>query len=439
MRDADGTSPERFSGDHLDGLFKPLTRYSHVALAVSGGPDSLALMMLARRWNAGRNNGPVMSVLTVDHGLRAAAGDETRMVRDLANRLGLECEILVWHGQKPDSGLQDAARRARYDLLENWCRENGAEALVLAHTCDDQSETVLMRFLRGSGVDGLSAMSQTTTQGVVDFVRPLLGIEKKDLASVLEHEGVHAANDPSNRDTRFERVRLRQALCVLESHGLQRDALARTARRMESAREALEHFTDRAIADSVRWSPLGYCEIGRAGLGANVREIGLRVVSRCLSAIGGQVYPCNWDALNLLYDTLIGAQTGRQTLHNCLLQPTADTILITRETGSRSADPMTVEPDKTIQWDNRYKICVAHGISNLATVGALEAEGWRQVKERAHDLSHLPGAVCHALPAVRLEDGRIRVPHSTCAELNEGVMVEFTDRDLLRGADQIRQ
>ncbi len=436
MRDADESFPDLNTPDALDRLFEPLKRYSHAALAVSGGPDSLSLMMLACRWSAGCTDAPTLSVLTVDHGLRDAAKDEAGMVCGLAKRLGLACEILNWQGAKPDSGVQNAARQARYALMTTWCRDNRAQALVLAHTRDDQSETVLMRFLRGSGVDGLSAMAQTTEFEGVDFVRPLLGVEKRHLVALLKREHVSPAADPSNQDTRFERVQIRDALTVLESYGLRSDALVRTSRRMESAREALEHFTDLAMADCVTWSPRGYCEIGTAAFAESVREIGLRVLSRCLSAIGGQSYPCNWDALNRLYEKLVGEDKEHQTLHHCLLRPGADTVMISRETGSRSPEPVAIEPGDTLDWDNRFRISLAGDGSRRAEIGALEADGWRQIKDRARDLSQLPSAVRHALPALRLSDGTILVPHSTCAGLDEGVMVKFTDRGLLRGAVQ---
>src|SRR5438046_7839158 len=143
-----------------------------LVLAVSGGPDSLALMWLAARWRHALSRGPRLLAVTVDHGLRAEAAREAREVKRLARSLGLSHRTMRWTGAKPKSGLPAAARTARYCLLARAARESGATHILTAHTRDDQAETVLMRLLRGSGIAGLGAMAREAEREGIVVARP---------------------------------------------------------------------------------------------------------------------------------------------------------------------------------------------------------------------------------------------------------------------------
>ena len=198
------------------GLFAPLLAYRHVLLAVSGGADSTALMWLAARWRQSQA-GPEISVATIDHALRPEAAGECERVAERARRLGFSCLIRRRSGPALQSRLQEQARAARYALLAEAATELGAQALVTAHTLDDQAETVLMRLGHGSTVDGLAAMrgqSLLATAGGtrLALIRPLLSVPKARLIATLETAGIDWIEDPSNSDARFERVRLRRAM-----------------------------------------------------------------------------------------------------------------------------------------------------------------------------------------------------------------------------------
>jgi tRNA(Ile)-lysidine synthetase-like protein len=244
--------------DEADLLFKSLARFRHVAIAVSGGSDSVALMALARAWSQ-RRGGPELTALTVDHRLRPASAAEAVEVAGWAGRMGLTHHTLVWDGLKPDHGIQEAARQARYGLLVHWCRANGADAVALAHTLEDQAETVLMRLARGSGVDGLSGMSAVSQLEGVALLRPLLAIRKARLQATLEALDQPWIEDPSNRDERFERVRVRRALGVLEELGVTAEAIGRSAGRLGSARAALDEAAARAMDRRQRSSAGVWC------------------------------------------------------------------------------------------------------------------------------------------------------------------------------------
>ena len=191
-------------------LLAPLGRFPCVALAVSGGPDSLALAYLAARWRAAQTDGPALSVLTVDHGLRSTSRGEAEMVARFASELGLPHTILTWEtsGARGTS-LQARARAARYDLMAAHCHANTVPSLATAHHLDDQAETFLMRLKRGSGLDGLAAIPEQGSWAGIAVLRPLLDVPKARLVATLDAVGIAFVSDPSNVDPRFERARLR--------------------------------------------------------------------------------------------------------------------------------------------------------------------------------------------------------------------------------------
>jgi tRNA(Ile)-lysidine synthase len=179
-----------------------------VAVAVSGGPDSLALMLLADRW--ARRHGGVAWGLTVDHGLRPESAAETRVVAGWLAARNIPHETLTWDAAKPASGIQEAAREARYRLLAEWCRRRGVLHLLTAHHREDQAETYLIRRRAGSGPDGLAAMSAARELPGCRLVRPLLAVPRARLGALLAAEGQPFLSDPSNANPAFERSRLRQ-------------------------------------------------------------------------------------------------------------------------------------------------------------------------------------------------------------------------------------
>src|ERR1700761_3319571 len=208
-----------------------------VVLAVSGGPDSVALMWLMARWRRALAKGPRLIAVTVDHVLRAASAGEARDVKRLAQSLGLPHHTLRWRGAKPKTGLPAAAREARYRLLAKAARDHGASHILTAHTSDDQAETLLMRLLRGSGIAGLAAMARESSREDVVLARPLLGIAKSRLVATLAKAGIGYADDPTNRDTAFTRPRLRALMPLLAAEGGDAKGLSRLPARPSPAHE----------------------------------------------------------------------------------------------------------------------------------------------------------------------------------------------------------
>jgi tRNA(Ile)-lysidine synthase len=227
-------------------LFAEWKSVPAVVLAVSGGPDSVALMWLAARWRRALSRGPRLVAVTVDHGLRAESAREALEVKRLARSLDLPHHTLRWTGAKPKTGLPAAARTARYRLLAKAAQDHGATHILTAHTRDDQAETLLMRMLRGSGIAGLSAMARQTPRDGVVLARPFLNVSKAQLIATLAKAKVAFADDPTNRDVHFTRPRLRALMPVLAAEGGDARNLARLAARLARANAAVEVLADGA-------------------------------------------------------------------------------------------------------------------------------------------------------------------------------------------------
>ena len=244
MRADDDHSP--ISAQDAKRLFADLRGAPAIVLAVSGGPDSIALMWLAARWRRALARGPRLIAVTVDHGLRTEAAAEARQVKRLARSLNLPHRTLRWTGAKPKTGLPAAARAARYRLLVQAARANGATHVLTAHTRDDQAETLLMRMLRGSGIAGLAAMARESERDGLLLARPLLNVSKSQLIATLKKAKISFADDLTNRDLNFTRPRIRAVLPVLAAEGGDTRNLARLASRLARANAAVEVLADGA-------------------------------------------------------------------------------------------------------------------------------------------------------------------------------------------------
>ncbi len=264
-------------------------------LAVSGGPDSVALMWLAARWRAGLSRGPKLLAVTVDHGLRAEAAREAREVKRLARELDISHRTVRWTGPKPKTGLPAAARAARYRLLAQAAKGSGATHILTAHTRDDQAETLLMRLLRGSGIVGLAAMARTTEREGILLARPFLDVPKARLVATLKKAGIDFVDDPTNRDLTFTRPRLRALLPVLAAEGGDARNLARLAARLARANAAIEILADgaerylelrRQLADRALHVGAPGKEFEAAAFGAMPEEIRVRLLARAVNRYG---------------------------------------------------------------------------------------------------------------------------------------------------------
>lgn len=295
----------------LGPLFSGLSKFQKVLVAVSGGPDSMSLLYLLHRWA-----GVPIAAATVDHGLRAEADEEVKLVAEFCRRLGVRHRILAWTGDKPATGLQQAAREARYALLAALAREENAEAIVTAHTRDDQAETLLMRLGRGSGLSGLVAMRAHSMRNDLPLLRPLLDVPKNRLIATLRQAEIAYAEDPSNRDPRFTRVRIRRLMDLLKQEGIGPARLSLLSQRLARADMALETAVDTAERELIVFGE-GRATAKASDLFGLPDEISLRLLWRAVRRFGNEGQP-ELAKLEALHAALKEAQEKGEPLKRTL-------------------------------------------------------------------------------------------------------------------------
>ncbi len=340
------TAEETIRDDEANALFSGLENLRGLILAVSGGPDSTALLVLAARWAKGRSGTPKLLAVTIDHGLRPEAAGEAAHVKRLARRLGVKHRTLHWRGNKPRSGLQEAARNARYRLLAEAAEQAGYEHILTAHTLDDQAETVLFRLARGSGLGGLAGMAYAApvphkfskrARSAVFLVRPLLAVPKTRLIATLQAAGIPYSEDPTNRDPRFTRARLRRVMPDLAKEGLDARGLARLAARMRRAEGTVE-FAVRAAREALApgaWPQRGPIVFDTAQFAGLPAEVALRLLGRAIAHAGDEG-PVELAKLETLYDSLRQTDTRlRRTLAGALITLGSDRLTVERAPARR--------------------------------------------------------------------------------------------------------
>lgn len=319
-------------------LFSCLQTFPALVLAVSGGPDSTALMVLATRWRNSLKTKPKLIAVTIDHGLREESKREAAEVARLARKLKIGHRTLRWKGRKPATGVQEAARAARYRLLGDAARRAGATHILTAHTLDDQAETVLIRMARGSGLTGLGAMARMSRlpsggEGALTLVRPLLDIPKSRLVATLRAQKINYADDPSNRDPRFTRVRLRGLMEVLAHEGLDARRLTQLARRLKRAEAAIEQAVDCA-ATELAAPANGSIVIEARAFAELPAEIALRLLGRAVARTGdeGPVELGKLEALKSALDAAKNTANGRfrRTLAGAAVSLEDDQLIVQR-------------------------------------------------------------------------------------------------------------
>lgn len=397
----------------------PFESEPRLAVAVSGGGDSMALALLAADWARRRSGGT--TALTVDHGLRPESAAEAGQVgRWLAAR-GIEHRVLTWAGPHPATGVQAAAREARYRLLTQWCKEAGVLHLLLAHHAEDQAETFLLRLERGSGLDGLAAMSVVVETEAVRLLRPVLGISRRALRAVLAAHGQPWIDDPANLDRRFARTHVRALLTALEDAGFPALRVAATTVGLGRARAAAEAATAALLAGCCAADPAGFARLDPDVLAAAPAEIGRRALARVLHAIGGRAYAPATDHIERLHGRILRARLGNGvTLGGCRLLAQGRTLLVCREARGLPA-PMAAEPGRCIRWDGRFRVELARHLPTGLLLAPLARRGFEEIAALNPSLRHGGlSAAAVSLPALRDGRGILWVP--SLGYLRQGVV-----------------
>lgn len=353
-----------------------------LGIALSGGGDSMALMHLAHGWAAG---GRRLLAATVDHGLRAGSDAEARQAGRAAQALGIPHEILIWR-REGGGNLMAAARDARLRLLADWARRGGLDAVLLGHTLDDQAETVLMRLNRGAGVDGLSGMSPARKAMGLHWLRPMLEVGRADLRQWLLARNIAWAEDPSNENEDFQRIRTRNAIAAL---GLAPAQLSQTAANLAMARDALRSYA--ALAAEGAESTLGSLRLRLAAFLDAPMEIRRRLLVAGLRFVSGADYPPRRDAVLHALDIVMAG--GRLTLDGVILAQRGAFLTMIREPAMAARSTAAADDLGRASWDGRWYLQGLQPGQSVRALGyqPLSVLDWRRAGLARDEAAASPG------------------------------------------------
>ncbi len=398
-------NPDLGDAATLERLFAPAAGESAIGIAVSGGADSLALMLLAHRW-ASTTGRPRLVVYSVDHRLRPEAAAEVSMVLDVARRLGLDSRGIAWTTTKPDSGLQEAARSARYRLIAEAMAEDGVGMLLTAHHRSDQAETVLMRLAHGSGIEGLKGMTALSQVEGVRVFRPFLDVDRGALRRVVTDAGITPAEDPSNIDSSYERVRWRQLTPQLSELGLDADTLTAFAERMAETDKVVAQLAEAAFSKLVQLDGFGAARIEHPGFVALGSAVGTRVLGRVLNIVGGRQKPRVLGPVERLRTQIAERSLPRAaTLCGCVVRLKDETVAIAREPGRSLPPDALVAPGCELVWDERFRI--VNGTDLGLTAGVADYLPRHRLEQVLGFRVTAPAEALRTAPIVRDAEGAV--------------------------------
>lgn len=405
--------PEFFSDTLRD--MSPEGPPNRLAVAVSGGSDSMALALLAKEW--ADQNGISLTALTVDHGLRPSSTEEALQVKDWLEARGIETCLLHWTGPYPKTGVQEAARNARYQLMEETCLLAGIDALLLGHQLEDQLETLLMRLSKGSGLEGLTAMQRVGERGRLRLMRPLLSVRREILRNYLQAEKQGWIDDPSNENPIYTRTRVGAVLTEMQLlPGSSIDAIALSLARLQRASEGLDILARQKIDAQCESSPLGFIRMPEIALDDCPDELALRILSASLRCVGGG-QRIKLSALEQLYQRLFKDRSSKSgTISGAQIHKAGKGWLFCREPGRVGLPVIDLTPDQREWfWDNRFIVTDTAPDTPLPaglSLRALGRVGWRQLQEEVDSklLPDIPARVRHSLPALWSEGEIVAMP-----------------------------
>ena len=310
-------------------IFKKVKKKSF-ALAVSGGSDSLCLAYLSKMYATEFKN--KIHVLIVDHKLRNESHKEALKVKEILKKKGIQSKVLNWKGVVPKSNIQRSARNIRYSLISDYCSKKSIKYLITAHHMDDQIENFFIRLLRGSGLTGLSSMPESVNfNNGLKIVRPFLSFKKEDLKYVTVNIFKTYIQDPSNKDEKFLRVRVRKYRKNMEKEGLNTSKIIKTVNNLLSANKALNFYKNKALYKHVTFLSKNKCLINKQIFYEEAGEIIFKSFSDMLSLVSGTYYPPKSKKVISLIERVKKNKFNKSTLGGCVIEKKDSFILISQE------------------------------------------------------------------------------------------------------------
>jgi len=454
------------SAEEFADLMMPfaLSKAPHIAIAVSGGPDSMALAWCVKRWveekepsfpqkressasdsermsqqkfqfkqpvkilddhlrHTARRRAPLDSrfrgndgsfmAFIVDHQLRLESSAEAKQTKQRLAALGIKTEILRWEHPPIASKIHVAARKARYALLLEACKKHGIDNLLLAHQREDQAETILMRLAKGSGIDGLAGIAPVNSVEGVRLLRPFLFLPKERLIATCKANGIAFVTDPSNAAAKYARGRLRKVLPLLADEGLTSERLIDLGDRAREAKEALDHYTQNLLRVAAQMDSAGVIRLNLEQLRSAPKAVALRALGACLCAVHPTDYQPERAVLLPLLEALCNdAPTSARTVHGCVVSKTASKATVLREP-SAITDIKPIAPGETVLWDGRWQVTLSPECKQRdLVIRALGVQSHEIIDKLAPGLRHdVPqGRARAALPGVWQGEKLVLIP-----------------------------
>ena len=385
--------------------FAPLA--DKIAIAVSGGPDSMALAVCLQRW--GKN--PCIALI-VDHGLRHESAAEAAQVKSRLESIGMQAKILRWSHGAINGRLHEKARAARYELLTDACRRLGIGDFFTAHHREDQAETILMRVAKGSGIEGLAGIPPVSIRNGTRILRPFLTLSKQRLLTTCENARIATVADPSNSSHKFARGRLRAVLPLLENEGMSVESLLSLGAYAAEAAAAVDIYAKDLLRDAAIFTRGGTIRIDRARFALAPRATAARALSLCLQHIHRADYPPERSGVAHILDAITDPSFAvTRSFYGCLISIGKSQILVLREPAAANEN-LSALPGKTVLWDGRWLVALPPDVASHSTLRALGNPPHELVDSLAPGLRRLmpQGRARASLPALWREGSLAAIP-----------------------------
>ena len=298
-------------------------------VAVSGGPDSLALSFLAKIYSIKKKLN--VEYFIIDHKLRKNSTTEARLVKKKLKKFSINLNILTWHGKKPKKNIQSIAREKRYRLLTDQAKKLNINNILLGHHLDDLFENFFIRILRGSGLNGLVSLDKKTQKNQVNLIRPLIDFDKKDLIYISNYIFDSYVNDPSNEDDKFKRVRIRNFLKQLGAEGLDRNKFLLTIKNLKSANETIKFYTKKNLDNNVTFLKKKKYVILKNSFFFNSSEVVFRSFSEVIKIVGKKYHPVRGKKIVNITQLINDKPSFKVTLGGCVIKKINETVIVSKE------------------------------------------------------------------------------------------------------------
>ena len=314
-------------------IYKKFENYLNInenfTVAVSGGPDSLALSFLAKIYSI--KNFLNIKYFIVDHKLRKNSTSEAKYVQKQLKKFLINSNILTWNGIKPKKNIQSIARKKRYKLLVNESKKFKIKNILLGHHLDDLFENFFIRILRGSGLKGLVSLDQRTQNEKINFIRPLLNFDKKDLIYISKYVFSSFIEDPSNKNDKFKRIKIRNLLKQLEAEGLDKNKFLLTIKNLKFANETIKFYTKKNLEENTTILQKKKSVVIKNIFFQNSTEVVFRSFTEVVKIVGNKYYPTRGKKIDMIIQLINDKSSFKVTLGGCVIKKVNETVIVSKE------------------------------------------------------------------------------------------------------------